>query len=67
MCKIQSLLSKSSHSDRGGGEESGSLPYILVNATIGVNMGMLGPHTGGALNPVFWGQGRFPGEKRQLT
>lgn len=39
--KIQSLLSKSSHS---GGQESGSLPYIVVNATTGVSMGVLWKH-----------------------
>ena len=61
--KLQSLLSKSSHSDRGGHQESGSLPHIGVNARVGVSMAMLRRHTGEAHSPVLRSPGRLPGEK----
>ena len=43
--KIQSLLSESSLSGRGGGQESPLLPYIVVNVTVRVSMGVLQKHT----------------------
>lgn len=42
--KLQSLLSKSSHSSRRGSQES-SLPYVVVNDTVSVSMGVIWKHT----------------------
>lgn len=61
--KLQSLLSKSSHSSRRGIQES-SLPYIVVNDIVSVKYGGdMETHTGEARNPVLWSRGKLPGEK----